>query len=191
MARVTVKATGRQYTTEAEVTSFLAESGIEYGHWDLSPIPAELLAKPSLTPEEKQDILAALAGPLREAQEKAGYQSADVVALWPDFPNLEKVLEPFRGEHYHTENEIRLIVDGEGVFSINPRTAPVFDVEMVAGDFISVPAGTWHWFDLTALRRIKAVRIFESTEGWTAIYVNGDSVKAEASAAIGSGGTRS
>jgi len=199
VARVIIKETGEQHLAEADITRFLAENGIEYGHWDLSTIPAALLEKPSLTPEEKQEVLTALAAPLKDAQEKSGYQSADVVTLSPQTPNLEQILEPFRKEHYHTENEVRLVVDGEGVFSINPdrrsgakrQTATVFDVEMQPGDFISVPAGTWHWFDLTPLRRIKAVRIFESTEGWTAIYADGDTVKAAAAAPIASGGTRS
>lgn len=198
MARVIIKETGDQHLTEADITRFLAQHGIEYGHWDLSPIPAGLLEKPSLTPEEKQQVLAALAAPLKEAREKSGYQSADVVTLSTQTPNLEQILEPFRKEHYHDENEVRLVVDGEGVFSINPgrseaerHTSSVFDVEMQPGDFISVPAGTWHWFDLTPLRRIKAVRIFESTAGWTAIYADGDTVKAAASAPIASGGTHS
>ena len=64
MARVIIKDTGKEYLAEADISSFLAQYGIEYGHWDLSPIPAALLEKPALTPEEKQQVLTALAAPL-------------------------------------------------------------------------------------------------------------------------------
>lgn len=190
MGHVKIPATGE--TIEgAAMPVFLAAYGIDYDHWDLSAIPQAILDRPTLTGEDKQQILAALAAPIRAAQERAGYQSADVVALSPDIPNLDDILKPFEKEHFHTENEIRLVVDGAGVFSINPKTAPVFEVHMPPGDLISVPANTWHWFNLTAERRIKAVRVFESAEGWTACYADNRVIKAEAAAAIAPAGPRS
>ncbi|MBM3462286.1 MAG: cupin domain-containing protein [Armatimonadetes bacterium] len=170
MARVTVQDTGKVHTSDADVAAFLKPYGIDFERWALDAIPQELLDKPSLTPEEKQRILDALAAPIEEAKKKFNYQSADVVALWPELPNLDGVMQPFQKEHYHTENEIRLCVDGGGIFSINPQEASVFHIEMQPGELISVPAGTWHWFNLTEGKRIKAVRVFESQEGWAAIY---------------------
>jgi 1,2-dihydroxy-3-keto-5-methylthiopentene dioxygenase len=170
MAVVTVQDTGTTYTEDREVAEFLAKYGIDYERWDISAIPQPLLDKPSLTPEEKEQILEALADPIERAKQKAGYQSADVVAMFPEIPNIDDFLKPFQKEHYHTENEIRLVVDGSGVFSINPKTSSVFHVDMRPGDLISVPTGTWHWFNLNADKRIKAVRVFESKEGWAAIY---------------------
>lgn len=170
MAVVIIHEDGQRIEGREAVGAFLARHGIEYGEWDISGIPASLLDKPALDPAEKQQILDSLATRIDEEKRKAGYQSADVVTLAPIIPNLDQILEPFKREHYHTENEIRFVVDGAGVFTINPRTSSVFDVSMVPGDFISVPAGTWHWFNLGPEKRIKAVRIFESSEGWAAIY---------------------
>jgi hypothetical protein len=40
-----------------------------------------------------------------------------------------------------------------------------------AGELIRVPRGTWHWFDLCAERRIRAIRLFQDTfGGWTPHY---------------------
>ena len=172
MAVVTIRESGQRIEGDEALRSFLAVYGIEYGQWDISGLPASLIEKDALNTEQKQQILDCLQSRIDEEKRKVGYQSADVVTLCPTVPNLDAILEPFKREHYHTENEIRLVVDGAGVFSINPRTAPAFDVAMVPGDFISVPAGTWHWFNLGAERRIKAVRIFESLEGWAAIYTD-------------------
>jgi 1,2-dihydroxy-3-keto-5-methylthiopentene dioxygenase len=173
MAYVTVEGTDRVYRADDEVREFLRGFGIDFEHWSLDSVPRSLLDKAQLTPEDKQALLDSLSGHIDEAKKRAGYQSADVVCLWPEFPNLDKILEPFKREHYHTENEIRFVADGHGTFSINPRDGrPVFHISMQPGELISVPAGTWHWFNLNEDRRIKAVRIFESMEGWEAFYDN-------------------
>jgi 1,2-dihydroxy-3-keto-5-methylthiopentene dioxygenase len=33
-----------------------------------------------------------------------------------------------------------------------------------------VPRGTWHWFNLCADRRIRAIRLFQDMAGWTPLY---------------------
>ena len=47
------------------------------------------------------------------------------------------------------------------------------DYLMRAGDLISVPRDTKHWFDLCDDRRIRAIRLFQDTSGWTPHYVEG------------------
>jgi 1,2-dihydroxy-3-keto-5-methylthiopentene dioxygenase len=81
------------------------------------------------------------------------------------------MLDKFSKEHTHTEDEIRFILQGSGVFHINPGDRPVFGIEVHAGDLISVPMGTRHWFDLCGDRRIRAIRLFQDTTGWTPHYV--------------------
>jgi len=44
------------------------------------------------------------------------------------------MLAKFNIEHYHNEDEIRYIVDGRGLFHINPRSAPVVAIEVEPGD---------------------------------------------------------
>jgi 1,2-dihydroxy-3-keto-5-methylthiopentene dioxygenase len=80
------------------------------------------------------------------------------------------MLARFRSEHWHDEDEVRFILEGAGVFHVHPRNGPVFAIEVAAGDLIRVPGGTWHWFDLCADRRIRAVRLFQDAAGWTPQY---------------------
>jgi 1,2-dihydroxy-3-keto-5-methylthiopentene dioxygenase len=82
------------------------------------------------------------------------------------------MLAKFSKEHTHTEDEVRFILQGRGVFHINPGTRPVFAIEVWAGDLISVPLGTRHWFDLCSDRRIRAIRLFQDTSGWTPHYLD-------------------
>lgn len=163
MAIVTVPAEARRITDSGEITAFLAEHGIEYSVW-----PLEDRVDPAAPAAE---ILAAYGPEIEELKRRGGFVTADVVDVYPDTPNLDAMLQKFNKEHTHTEDEVRFILQGRGVFHINPGDKPVFAIEVWAGDMISVPLGTRHWFDLCTDRRIRAIRLFQDTSGWTPHYL--------------------
>ena len=94
-----------------------------------------------------------------------------MIDVYPETPNLDAMLARFAKEHTHTEDEVRFILQGRGVFHIHPENRPVYGIEVWAGDLISVPLGTRHWFDLCNDRRIRAIRLFQDTSGWTPHYL--------------------
>jgi len=163
MAIVTVPAQARRITDSAEITSFLKDHGIDYQVWPLADRvdPASPAA----------EILAAYGPEIEELKRRGGFVTADVVDIYPDTPNLDAMLQKFSKEHTHTEDEVRFILQGRGVFHINPIDRPVYAIEVWAGDMISVPLGTQHWFDLCTDRRIRAIRLFQDTSGWTPHYL--------------------
>jgi len=163
MAIVTVPATSRRITDAAEIKTFLADHGIAYDVW-----PLEDRVDPAAPAEQ---ILAAYEPEISELKARGGFVTADVVDVYPETPGLEAMLEKFSKEHTHTEDEVRFILQGSGVFHINPGDRPVFGIEVHAGDLISVPLGTRHWFDLCGDRRIRAIRLFQDTSGWTPHYI--------------------
>ena len=149
-------------TEPADVSAYLAARGIEYEHVGDAPgtsndAPADAL-------------LAAWAPKIEELKAKGGYVTADIIDVKPETPNLDVMLKKFSSEHWHDEDEVRLIVDGRGLFHIHPPGEPVFALEVVAGDLIRVPRGTHHWFDLCGERRIRAIRLFQDASGWTPHY---------------------
>jgi len=95
---------------------------------------------------------------------------ADVINIVPETPNLEPMLQKFRPEHWHDEDEVRFIVKGCGIFHIAPESGDVAAVKMTEGDLIRVPRGTRHWFDLDENRTVRAIRLFQDTSGWTPHY---------------------
>jgi len=163
MAIVTVPAEARRITDAAEITSFLAANGIHYERW-----PLEDRVDPAAPADV---ILAAYAPEIDELKRRGGFVTADVIDVYPDTPNLEAMLAKFSKEHTHTEDEVRFILQGRGVFHIHLADRPVFGIEVWAGDLISVPLGTRHWFDLCGDRRIRAIRLFQDTSGWTPHYL--------------------
>lgn len=145
-----------------EVTRFLAAHGIEYERWSA--------AHDVSTDASAEALFAAYAREIEALKARGGYVTADVIDVKPDTPNLDMMLAKFSREHWHDEDEVRFIIEGRGLFHIHPATGPVFAIEVVAGDLIRVPRGTHHWFDLCVDRRIRAIRLFQDTSGWTPHY---------------------
>ena len=162
MALLRVPDEDRTITDAGEVTTFLAERGIEYERTG---------GAPGLSSDSSADeVLAAWAPRIDELKQRGGYVVADVIDVMPDTPNLDAMLKRFSSEHWHDEDEVRLIVEGRGLFHIHPQGSPVFALEVEAGDLIRVPRGTHHWFDLCGDRRIRAIRLFQDPSGWTPHY---------------------
>ena len=162
MALLRIPEEDRTLTEADAVRGFLAEHGIEYERTG---------AAAGLTSESTSDeILAAWAPKIDDLKARGGYVVADVIDVKPETPNLDAMLKRFSSEHWHDEDEVRLIVEGRGLFHIHPRGKPVFALEVEAGDLIRVPRGTHHWFDLCGERRIRAIRLFQDPSGWTPHY---------------------
>jgi 1,2-dihydroxy-3-keto-5-methylthiopentene dioxygenase len=123
---------------------------------------------PSDVPAEA--LLARLSPLIDDLKARGGYVTADVIDVSPATPGLDAMLARFNTEHWHDEDEVRLIVEGRGLFHVHPPGEPVFAIEVEAGDLIRVPRGTHHWFDLCGDRRIRAIRLFQDPSGWTPHY---------------------
>jgi 1,2-dihydroxy-3-keto-5-methylthiopentene dioxygenase len=160
MALLRIPDQDRTLTEPAEITAYLTSRGIEYTR--MAPVT---------TPTASTEQLLAAYGPtVDDLKAKGGYVVADVIDVKADTPNLDAMLKKFSTEHWHDEDEVRLIVEGRGIFHIHPPTEPVFALEVEAGDLIRVPRGTHHWFDLCGDRRIRAIRLFQDPSGWTPHY---------------------
>lgn len=162
MALVTIVDEQRTLRTPGEITSGLAQHGIDYERWQPAhPVPDD-------APPEK--ILRAYANEIEQLKTRGGYVTADVIDVSPTTPGLDEMLAKFNREHWHDEDEVRFIIAGHGLFHIHSETGNVLSIEVSAGDLIRVPRGTLHWFNLCADRRIRAIRLFQDIAGWTPHY---------------------
>jgi len=145
------------------IVAFLEPFRIHHERW---PVNGHIARDASA-----EEILAAYAPEIARLKRAGGYVTADVITVTPDTPGLEALLDRFNKEHYHTEDEVRFIIHGAGLFHIHLEAHPVFALQLEAGDLISVPAGMRHWFDLCADRRLRAIRLFQDPAGWTPHYI--------------------
>ncbi len=164
MAKIRIPSQAREIEDPASIAEFLARYGISYERWDVDG-----RIDHDATHEE---ILEAYAPEIERLKEAGGYVTADVIDVTADTPNLGAMLDKFNKEHTHSEDEVRFIVKGRGIFHVNPGDEPVFGLVIESGDLINVPAGTRHWFDLCEEREIRAIRLFLDPSGWTPHYVD-------------------
>lgn len=99
-----------------------------------------------------------------------GYIEQDVVALRPDTPNLDAICAKFVDEHTHDDDEVRFVLEGEGIFDIRDGADRWMRVLVEPGDLIVVPAGRNHRFLLTDSQDIRCVRLFKDAAGWVPHY---------------------
>lgn len=162
MAIVNIPDENRTLRDAEAITAYLAPLGITYEQWDTSRgVAADAPA---------DAILAAYHAEIDTLKARGGYVTADVIDVHPQTPGLDAMLARFKSEHWHDEDEVRFIIAGRGLFHIHPADGPVVAIEVEAGDLISVPRGTHHWFNLCSDQRIRAIRLFQDPAGWTPRY---------------------
>lgn len=107
---------------------------------------------------------------LDELRSKRGYVTQDEIKLRPDTPNLEAALAKFDPEHLHEDDEVRFVLDGEGIFDIRSQDDRWMRVVVEPGDLLVVPKGKHHRFELTDQRSIRCARLFKDPAGWAPVY---------------------
>lgn len=149
------------YTDTCDIRNILTNFGVYYSRWETKDAD---LSNDSQVLEIYKDEIAAL-------KEKGGYLSEDLVALDSDTPNLETICEKFSLEHHHLDDEVRFVVEGEGVFEIfSSLSDESCRITCGAGDLIVIPAYCRHLFYLTEEVKIRCIRLFKDQSGWEAIY---------------------
>jgi len=148
------------------ITEAMAARGIGFERW-----PARTALPEGATGEQ---ILAAYAPEIARVQSIGTYPTVDAIRLTPDHPEREALRRKFLAEHTHSEDEVRFFVEGQGLFCLHIG-AEVLQLLCEADDWIRVPAGTRHWFDMGPAPRFTAIRFFDNPEGWVAQFT-GDAI---------------
>jgi 1,2-dihydroxy-3-keto-5-methylthiopentene dioxygenase len=150
----------------AEITAELGARGIGFDRW---PARQALAAG-----ADAAAILAAYAPEIARVQARGPYPTVDAIRLTPDHPDRAALRQKFLAEHTHSEDEVRFFVEGRGLFCLH-LGEEVLQLLCEQDDWIAVPAGTRHWFDMGPEPRFCALRFFENPEGWVAQF-SGDPI---------------
>lgn len=171
MAKI-IESDANEITDFATIGERLAPLGIALHSWP-APTTArarELLDRQSLNDGEKEELLGFVQNRFEQLKREKGYATRDLIVIHEQIPGLADMLAKFDKIHYHTDDEVRYILAGRGYFGFVAPNEEQFLLEVTAGDYINVPANTEHWFELKDSKRIKAVRYFIDTSGWTPVY---------------------
>ena len=143
------------------IAAELASRGVGFQRWEASA---------QLPPGADQpQILTAYASDVARVQQHGAYPTVDAIRLEPSHPERAALRQKFLAEHTHSEDEVRFFVEGRGLFCLHIGDA-VLQLLCEAGDWISVPAGTKHWFDMGPEPHFCALRFFNNPDGWVATF---------------------
>lgn len=144
-----------------EIADLLGPLGVRFARWPLR----EALAADA----DQAAVLAAYDAEIAALKQAGGYAVADVVRLPKGTPDPEPLRAKFLDEHTHAEDEVRFFVEGTGAFYLRGGER-VYQVVCAAGDLMSVPAETRHWFDMGPDPQFTAIRLFTDPAGWVAAF---------------------
>ena len=164
MAIVSIPDQKRTICDAKEISAFLEPFGIWYECWDVAGRLNDGATH--------DDILKVYKPEIDRLKKRGGFVTADIIDVDSNTEGLDAMLDKFKVEHTHDEDEVRFVVEGSGIFHVNPVDKPVFSVEMHQGDLINVPRGTRHWFNLCKEKAIKTIRLFQDPGGWTPHYLD-------------------
>lgn len=147
-------------TNPHEIEAILKEIDVVLRHWDV-------LDTDGMSAEE---ILAAYRDQVDRVVAEEGYVLVDVAQLHPDgsldWPEKAAAARlKFLAEHTHDDDEVRFFVSGSGIFYLHVADR-VHAVLCEAGDLLSVPRATTHWFDMGTEPDFTAIRFFHDEDGW-------------------------
>lgn len=147
---------------EAAIAQALREKSVSFTRW---PLYGQVTPR---TPSE--ELLTAYRREIDELCADHGLRHVDVARLHPEEgaewrERAAKARSTFLDEHRHAEDEVRFFAQGTGCFYLHLDDR-VYAVVCEAGDLLSVPAGTRHWFDMGPVPDFCAIRFFEKEDGW-------------------------
>ena len=148
-----------------EITVVLKELGVRYEQWPLRELPEGATG---------DQVLDAYRDRIEAVNASEGYVMVDVVQMHPsDDPSWPEQVrasrEKFLDEHTHDDDEDRFFAAGSGVFYLHLQ-GKVHAVLCEAGDLLSVPGGTTHWFDMGTSPQYVSVRFFHDDDGWVGSF---------------------
>ncbi|MBX3718558.1 MAG: hypothetical protein KF898_02785 [Parachlamydiales bacterium] len=155
-----------QTADQKEMAALLNGIGVRFEQWEaLQPLTG------SSTEEKVQEAYRA---DIERLKMKNGFQTVDILRMFPDHPKKVELRQKFLNEHTHNEPEVRFFVEGSGTFFLHVD-GMVYSVLCEKGDLISVPENYPHWFDMGTDPFFTAIRFFTRTDGWIA-YFTGDPI---------------
>ena len=158
MTELVIPKTEERHTETGSIERYLAARGILYKHFD------------QLENFQDADDEELIASNRPLAEPHLEINSLDILRVGEETPNLEQLKDAFNKEHTHSEDEIRLLLQGAGTFWIHV-SGEVFGLRIVGGDLIKLPAGTKHWFTFENPPLV-ALRFFTTREGWEADFTH-------------------
>lgn len=118
-----------------------------------------LFSQEILNLSQKQEILQALS-PRFAGQQSDACTWCELIAVNLSSPHLYQLLAQGSRPHYYTSDLGLYLLAGECILGFLHPDGSLMELIVQAEEYIKVPARIRHWFSLSALLQVKAVRYF-------------------------------
>jgi len=146
----------------ADIALALKEINVRFERWEVAAEFTHGGDQQAILDHYREDVARII--------EAEGYVLVDVTQLhrtedqgWEELKTAAR--NKFLSEHTHDDDEVRFFVSGSGIFYLHTQ-GKVYAVLCEAGDLLSVPANTTHWFDMGTDPDFTAIRFFHDEDGW-------------------------
>lgn len=109
---------------EVDTATLCARTGVEIWYFHPDQIQAE---------NESPSLI--------KLKHDRGYTYEDEIQVDPSMGNYEEKLKIFFAEHLHSDEEIRLVLEGSGYFDVRDSDDKWMRIHVFAGDLVILPAG--------------------------------------------------
>lgn len=156
-----------------QIGDVLKQFGVRFERWELKELAEDA---------SSEDVLAAYRAEVDAVIDAEGYIKVDAAVMAPRDGDPEwaqqakAAREKFLSEHTHDDDEDRFFARGAGVFYLHIGEK-VYAVLCEAGDLLSVPANTTHWFDMGTRPDFVAIRFFHDEDGWVGDFCDTDTAE--------------
>jgi 1,2-dihydroxy-3-keto-5-methylthiopentene dioxygenase len=147
----------------------LAGLGARFSRWELKELPENAT---------QEQVLELYRAEIDAVNAEHGYTLVDVVTIEREDTEeyraqADAARQKFLNEHQHDDDEDRFFASGSGVFYLHVG-GKVHAVFCEAGDLLSVPKDTTHWFDMGTNPEYVSVRFFHDDDGWVGHFTGSD-----------------
>lgn len=154
-----------QTSDHTEIQTALNTIGVQFEKWEAD--------RPLTDRPTEDEIFDAFETDIVRLMVQNNYRTVDVIRMFPENPLKTELRTKFLREHTHEEDEVRLFVEGNGLFYLHIEDK-VFIVLCEKGELISIPAHYRHWFDMGESPYFIALRFFIDPSGWVAHFTGSD-----------------
>lgn len=141
-----------------DIARELAEIGVRFEHW-----PATVSVVGNSEQQILHDYQQAIKR-MRGEQDKANF---DVLSMTEHAEEKAELRQKYLAEHTHSNDQLRYFVAGRGLYNLRIEDH-VYAILCEKGDFIQIPAGMRHWFDMGENPRFSMIRQLDESCGWNA-----------------------
>jgi 1,2-dihydroxy-3-keto-5-methylthiopentene dioxygenase len=139
---------------------------------EMSKLLKNVFSQEILNLSQKQEILQALTPKCATGQHIDNCTWCELMAVNPSSPNLYQLLAQGSRPQWYAADEVIYLLTGECILGFSHPNGCLLELMLQPQDYLKIPARLRHWFSLSALLQLKAVRYFTTAKTNLSCLVN-------------------